>query len=125
MINKYAALECVLFIRIQNIKTEFQKELVRYQQKITLCNHCAEGKLELLKQRNLCFLYRRNTEYLDSLLEQLQTMQSTIQQESALSKRSLDTLYHQLLQCIYRKKIIEKIKLFRHYNLKTKGLDPQ
>lgn len=121
MINKYAALECVLYMRIQKIKLEIQKESEEYEQRVARLHRCSKQRQELLEQRNLCFLYRHNTEYFDSLLERLHTMRLSICQEHSLSKSSLDHLHHQLLSFISRRNTIKKIRLLRSCNHTTKG----
>lgn len=113
--NKLSALQCVLHMRIQKVKEDFLKEKHLYKIRSRQLKSFLMRKQNLIKQREQSFLRRHNSEYLHSLLENLQTLQPSLYKQNESSAKNLQALQKTLKYLIARRKIVEKIKISRYF----------
>lgn len=118
MINKLSALQCILCMRIQKIRSDFLKEEQLHKTCSEQLRNLHVRKQALLKQREQNFLRRHDSEYLHVLLEHLQTLQLSLYRQHESSTRKRRVIQNTLLYLIARRKIIEKIKVSRYFKSK-------
>lgn len=118
MINKLSTLQCILYMRIQKARADFLKEEQLCRVLSEQLSSLLVRKQELLKQRELYFLRRHNSEYLHVLLEHLQTLQQSLYKQNESSSRKRLVIQNTLLYLIARRKIVEKIKISRYFESK-------